>query len=261
MSMNINKLFLCFLVISVLASCGNPQKLTYFNGVNDKVTYGIEKTDEVKISPNDLLSITVSSLSEEGSAIFNPTKDATTRFTTITGVNTERSGYLVGPDGTITLPVLGNIQVAGLTKEQLRNKITKLILDQKLLVEPLVEIKFLNYEVTVIGEVGHPTVITVQNEKISLLKALGVAGDLTIFGKRDNVLLIREQGGERMTTHLDLTSPDFLKSPYYYLQPNDIVYVQPNKARAAQSSMWPQTVPIMMTALSVAIIILDRVLR
>ncbi|MCO5286628.1 MAG: polysaccharide biosynthesis/export family protein [Chitinophagaceae bacterium] len=259
--MKIVRLFLFSGVVMFLVSCGSTKNLTYFNGVNDKVNYGTEKTDEVVISPNDLLSIIISSLSAEASEIFNPNKDATTRLTTITGVNTERTGYLVGADGSIQLPVLGKVMAGGLTKSQLKEKITNTILEKKLLVEPLVEIRFLNYEVTVIGEVGRPTVITVQSEKISLLKALGVAGDLTIYGKRDNVLLIREHGGARSTVHLDLTSPDFLKSPYYYLEPNDIVYVQPNRARAAQASMWPQTVPVLMTALSVSIIILDRILR
>ena len=108
---------------------------------------------------------------------------------------------------------------------------------------------------------GRPTVITVPSEKISMLKALGLAGDLTIFGRRDNVLLIREENGQKVTRKIDLTSPDLLQSPYYYLEPNDVVYVQPNKARASQATMWPQLVPILLTGLSVVVIVLDRLLR
>ncbi len=153
------------------------------------------------------------------------------------------------------------MKAAGKTKEELKSEITKVLLDKKLLKDPLVEIRFLNYEVTVLGEVGSPTVITVPSEKISLLKAIGLAGDLTIYGRRDNVVLIREEQGTRTTRQIDLTSADFLNSPYYYLEPNDIIYVQPNKASAAQSGMWPQLIPILLTGLSVAVIVLDSVLR
>lgn len=242
-------------------SCTSTRKLTYFGGVENKTFYGADNTDEVLIAPNDILSIDISSLSPEATEIFNPDKTSQIRATTVTGASTVRGGYLVNPDGYIFLPVLGKTKAAGLTKEQLKNNITQTILDKKLLKDPLVEIRFLNYEVTVLGEVGNPTVITVPSEKISMLKAIGLAGDLTIYGKRENVLLIRDENGSRSTHHVDLTSPDFLSSPYYYLEPNDIVYVQPNRARAAQSSLWPQLVPIVLTSLSVAIIVLDRVLR
>lgn len=250
------------LLISIcIFSCTSSHKLVYFNDAKDNTFYGTSKTEQVLIAPNDILSINISSLNPEASAIFNPDKDATIRATTVTGVNTERGGYLVDPEGNIQIPVLGKIKAAGLNKDQLKNTITKKLLDQKLLKDPLVEIRFLNYEVTVLGEVGRPTVITVPSEKISMLKAIGLAGDLTIYGKRDNVLLIREENSNRVTRHIDLTSPDFLSSPYYYLEPNDIVYVQPNKARATQSTMWPQLVPILLTALSVSVIVLDRVFR
>ncbi len=221
----------------------------------------LQPVAEIRIVPNDILSIVISSLSPEASALFNP--DATTpiRATTITGINTEQGGYLVDPDGYIQLPVLGKIMAAGLTRDQLKEAITQPILEKKLLKDPLVEIRYLNYEVTVLGEVGKPTVITVPSEKISLLKAIGLAGDLTIHGKRNNILLIREENGSRITHRIDLTQPDFFSSPYYYLQPNDVVYVQPNKAKGAQATLWPQLVPILLTALSVTVIVLDRLFR
>lgn len=246
---------------ALLASCTSTRKLTYFNDVKDNTFRQSIKPEDIIIHPGDILSINISSLNQEASAIFNPDKETSTRTTTVTGASNERSGYLVNPAGEIQLPVLGKIKAEGLTKEQLKNYITKRLLDQKLLKDPLVEIRFLNYEVTVLGEVGRPTVITVPSEKISMLKAIGLAGDLTIYGKRDNVLLIREENGNRVTRHIDLSSPDFLNSPYYYLEPNDIVYVQPNKARATQATMWPQLVPILLTALSVTVIVLDRVFR
>ena len=117
-----------------------------------------------------------------------------------------------------------------------------------------VEIRFLNFEVTVIGEVAKPTVITVPSEKISLLKAIGLAGDLTIYGKRENVLLIREENGKKITRHIDLNSSNFFNSPYYYLEPNDVVYVQPNKAKVASAGRTQQLLPIILSGLSVVVV-------
>ena len=106
---------------------------------------------------------------------------------------------------------------------------------------------------------ARPTVITVPSEKISLLKALGLAGDLTIYGKRENVLLIREENGEKKTRHIDLNSSNFFNSPYYYLQPNDVVYVQPNKAKVASAGRTQQLLPIVLSSLSIFVVVLDRV--
>ncbi len=249
------------IILPFFLSCSNTRKLVYFNDVGNNTFSDVSKSNNMLIAPNDILSIAISSLNPEASAIFNPNKESVIKTTTVTGSNTERGGYLVDPEGNIQLPVLGKIKAAGLNKAQLKDNITKMLLNQKLLKDPLVEIRFLNYEVTVLGEVGRPTVITVPSEKISMLKALGLAGDLTIFGRRDNVLLIREENGQKVTRKIDLTSPDFLQSPYYYLEPNDVVYVQPNKARASQATMWPQLVPILLTGLSVVVIVLDRLLR
>ncbi len=259
--MEIGKSAFLLLLAVMVVSCTSTRKITYFDNIKDQTFYGASKPDEVLIAPNDILSINISSLNQDASAIFNQGQGSNTITTTVTGSQSQRGGYLVNPEGYIQLPVLGKLKASGLTKDQLKNAITKLLLDQKLLKDPLVEIRYLNYEVTILGEVGKPTVITVPNEKISMLKAIGLAGDLTIYGRRSNVLLIREEAGNRVTHHIDLTSADFLSSPYYYLEPNDIVYVEPNKARASQSSMWPQLVPILLTALSVAVIVLDRVLR
>lgn len=259
--MTLKQTVLLALTALVFCSCASSRKLVYFNEIKDTTFLGIRPVEEIRIVPNDILSISISSLSPEASALFNPDATMLTRATTITGANTERGGYLVDPEGFVQLPVLGKIKAAGLTKDQLKDAITQPILEKKLLKDPLVEIRFLNYEVTVLGEVGKPTVITVPSEKISLLKAIGLAGDLTIHGKRNNILLIREEDGNRITHRVDLTQPDFLTSPYYYLQPNDVVYVQPNKAKGAQATLWPQLVPILLTALSVTVIVLDRMFR
>ena len=255
-----------FLLISIVAvfifsSCTSTRKTAYFYNVQDTTFYSVGGNQQVPIQPNNILSVSVSSLNAEASAPFNPPIYAVNRSTTVAGNQTETGGYLVGAEGTIQLPVLGAIKAAGLTKEQLKDYITKLILQKKLLVDPIVEIRFLNFEVTVLGEVARPTVITVPSEKISLLKAIGLAGDLTIYGQRENVLLIREENGAKKTRHIDLNSPNFFNSPYYYLQPNDVVYVEPNKAKIASASRTTQYLPVILSGLSVVVIILDRLLR
>ena len=239
-------------------SCTSTGKITYFYNVKDTTFLQRAPENQTTIQQNDILGISISSLNAEASAIFNPV-NTNIRSTTVTGTNTEAGGYLVSSDGTIQLPVLGKIKAAGLTKKELKDNITDLILSKKLLVDPLVEIRFLNFEVTVIGEVAKPTVITVPSEKISLLKALGLAGDLTIYGKRDNVLLIREEKGKTKTVHIDLNSSNFFTSPYYYLHPNDVVYVEPNKARAASATRSAQLLPLALSIISIIVIVLDRV--
>jgi polysaccharide export outer membrane protein len=252
----------CIIFIAILfSSCANTKKIVYFNNVPDKTFTSGDTEKQIPIRPNDILSIVISSANAEASVPFNLQNNFISRATTVTGSSVESGGYLVNTDGNIELPVLGQVKAAGFTKEQLRENITNLILSKKLLIDPIVNIRFLNYEVTVLGEVNHPTVIPVPNEKISLLKAIGLAGDLTIYGKRDNVLLIREENGKKITRHIDLNSSDFFNSPYYYLQPNDVIYVEPNKQKAAMAVRNPNVLPIILSSLSLVFIILDRLLR
>jgi polysaccharide export outer membrane protein len=215
--------------------------------------------NDVHIQKNDILSISISSLNADASAIFNSTNNFVISSSTVAGTNTQSTGYLVNADGNIQLPILGNVKAAGLTKQQLKDNITQTIIDKKLLIDPIVNIRHLNYEVTVIGEVGHPTVITVPSEKISLLKALGLAGDITIYGRKDNVLLIRETDGKKKVVRLDLNSQNFIMSPYYYLLPNDVVYVESNKNKVASVDRGHQLLPALIYGLSVvAVVIVDR---
>ena len=181
-------------------SCISSRKTVYFYNVKDTTFLQRDPESQTPIHENDILSISISSLNAEASAIFNNPNDQCNQGDYhLPAQLHESSGYLVNTDGNIQFPVLGNIKAAGLTKNQLKENITNAILSKKLLKDPIVDIRYLNFEVTVIGEVAHPTVITVPSEKISLIKAIGFAGDLTIYGKRDNVLLIREEDGKRKT--------------------------------------------------------------
>lgn len=245
--------------ILTLTSCDSSKKITYFNNVKDTTFYSSTTEKQTPFEPNDIISVTISSFNAEASAPFNMQNINVSRSTTVTGSSNESGGYLINSDGTIDLPILGPVKAAGFTKDQLKDNITNLILTKKLLINPIVDIRYLNYEVTVLGEVAKPTVITVPNEKISLLKAIGLAGDLTIYGKRENVLLIRQGNGKKITRHIDLNSSDFFNSPYYYLQPNDIVYVEPNKQKAAIARRNPNILPITLSAISlISIFIIYR---
>lgn len=245
----------------IFASCNTPSKIAYFDKVKDATYKSSLPVVESPLQKNDILTITISSLNAEASAIFNPPSNKVERLAGSSGGDVLGGGYLIDADGNIQIPMLGTIQAAGLTKTELRNRITDLIMEKKLLIDPVVDIRHLNYEVTVLGEVTKPTVITVPSEKISLVKALGLAGDLTIYGKRDNVLLIREEAGQRMVRHINLNSPDFLNSPYYYLQPNDVIYVEPNRAKIAGASRSQQVVPILLSSLSIIVVIITALIK
>ncbi len=256
------RIIVSFILVSVFAcSCVSTQNIAYMSNIKDASFKSSLGMVEAPIQSNDILSIYISSLDAEASAIFNANNTFVSRSTTATGASTQSAGYLVNVDGNIQLPILGNIKAAGLTKTELKQFITKTLLSKKLLIDPVVDIRYLNFEVTVLGEVAKPTVITVPSERISLVKALGLAGDLTIYGKRTNVLLIREQDGKRITHHIDLNASDFIISPFYYLQPNDVVYVEPNRAKIASAGRTQQLLPIILSGLTAVIIVLDRVIK
>lgn len=253
-------LFILLLSVFSFASCVDTKKATYFNNAVDTTYMQATANSENIIQKNDILSISITSLNADASAIFNTTNNFVINSSTATGGSSQStSGYLVDREGFVQLPLLGNIRAANLTKSELKESITKTIIDKKLLVDPIVNIRHLNFEVTVIGEVGHPTVITVPNERISLMKAVGLAGDITPYGRKENVLLIREAAGKKTVTRIDLNSSSFFNSPYYYLQPNDIVYVESNKNKLASVNRGHQLLPSLIYGLSVVgVIIIDR---
>jgi polysaccharide biosynthesis/export protein len=252
------------LVISCLyflSSCIDAKKAVYFNNIRDTTFRGVGANLQQIVQKNDLLSISVSSLNPEATIIFNTPNIPTVTSGSASGGSTQMTGYLVSEEGTILFPLLGTISVAGLTKKAISDTITNRILRRRMLIDPIVNVRFLNFRVTVLGEVARPTVVSVPNEKISVLEALGMAGDLTIYAKRDNVLLIREEDGNKTVKRIDLNSSNILASPYYYLKTNDVIYAEPNKARVASSERSQQLIPIVLSGLSFLVIIIDRLLR
>ena len=211
--------------IALLSSCKTTNQITYFQDINSYSPELLQEKNidyEAKICKDDQLSIFVSSVDPNAVAAFNlpltsylaaGEKDVVTTPTVQT--------YLVDSKGDINFPILGRIQVTGMSRSELANYLqTKISAYAK---SPLVTVQILNFKISVLGQVN--------NERISILDAIGMAGDLTIYGERKNILLIRDNNGKKEFHRFDLTATDLLESPYFYLQQNDIVYVEPNKAR------------------------------
>jgi polysaccharide export outer membrane protein len=243
--------YLIMAMTLICGSCVNTRKTTYFNDLGDAYLQGPGPEIAV-IRKNDLLSISVSSTNAEASKLFNDPNLSSTTTSTATGTTQQMVGYLINEDGNFKFPELGWVKAEGLTIKQLSDSITEQLKARELLIDPIVTIRFLNFRVTVLGEVNHPTVITVPNERISILEALGLAGDLTIYGKRDNVLLIREQKGGKLIKRIDLNSKNILSSAFFYLQSNDVLYVEANRNKVASVSNGRMLIPVIFSALSLA---------
>ena len=244
-----------------LVSCSVSKDTVYFKDQKDAVLKSNNLSTKNIIQPNDILSIAVTSLNNASTEVFNKPNNSFVSTSSVTGANLQSPGYLVNDEGTIQFPVLGSMKITGLTTNELRVKITKELLDRKLLVDPIVIVRQLNFKVSVLGEVSRPSVVNVPNEKISLLEALGLAGDITIYGRKDNVMIIREEDGVKKIKRLNLNSSEIFGSEYYYLKSNDIVYVEANKAKVASSTRSSTLIPIVLSALSFGAIIIDRIAK
>lgn len=249
--------FLILLLLPFIFSCGISREMAYFEEVSDSEVFSKLNVPAHVVQEDDILDVTINSINDEASAMFNSQRTEAQR-TTSTGDVLAPTGYQVNNAGEIEILLLGNIQVAGLTTKQVQEKIQNLLIESQLLLNPVVKVRLMNFKVTVLGEVNRPTVVTVPEEKITLLEALGVAGDLTMYGKRRNVLLIREEGGKRVTYRINLNSKELFSSPFYYLKSNDVLYVEPTNTKVASSTLFYQILPTIISGLSIAIIVFDR---
>ncbi|WP_324721848.1 polysaccharide biosynthesis/export family protein [Salinimicrobium sp. HB62] len=230
-----NFLILAALSLLLTTSCVSRKKIAYFQDLPQLQAEVDLAKSNLEIQPNDLLTITVSAANLEAVQPFNLPVTSAPRIGDM-GVqgNMQLQSYLIDSDGNIEFPVLGTVHVAGLTRQELIEKLKTEI--SEYVHNPIVNIKIVNFQITILGEVSRPGTFTVPDERISLPKALGLAGDLTIYGQRDNVLVMRETGGKTTYKYIDLTGSDFINSPYYYLQQNDVIYVEPNKAQRQGAS-------------------------
>ena len=222
-----------------LASCSpNTWKnINYLQDVQADTTMQMITNEGIIIQPQDQLSIIVSSGNPTMSALFNKTV-ATYYQGTEMGMTTNRlTGYVVDNDGFINFPQLGKIEVAGLNRWELQSLIEDKLSSEGLLRDANVTVEFLNFKISVLGEVASPGTYTVAGDKITVFQALALARDLTIDGQRGNIKVIREKNGRRDIFNLDPRSSDIFNSPAYYLQQNDVIYVTPNSKRAGQSTI------------------------
>ena len=224
--------------VAFLTSCGSAKDVAYFQNKAVDQPEQIDKHAGILIQPKDMLSIVVSCRNPELVVMFNlPVVSYQAGSEVPLGGASQRiMAYVVNNEGDIDFPVLGKLHVAGMTRWELAEMIKNRLINDGLLSDAVVTVEFLNFKVSVLGEVNSPGTYTVEGDKVTVLQALSLARDLTIFGRRDNVSVIRELDGKRVIYQIDLTNVDLFKSPAYYLQQNDVVYVEPSKVKARQST-------------------------
>lgn len=234
--------FVIFSLVAVLDSCSSYKRVAYFQNIDDVDLSQSRGLYDAKIMPKDMLAIMVNTTDPDASRPFNLGAGGSDGAS-VQASSSSSQGYLVDNNGNINFPIIGNVHVAGLTKNQCQDMIREKLLPYMSEKEnPVVTVRMSSFRVTVMGEVANPGVIPVTSEKMSVLEALAQAGDLTIHGKRDNVMLIREdETGQKSSCRINLNDANFINSPYYYLQQNDILYVQPNKVKANNSSIGAST--------------------
>mgnify|MGYP004551675265 FL=1 len=244
---NMKKLLIPFVLMTIvllLDACSSAKQVAYFQNIDSTSLTASKGLYDARIMPKDLLTITVVTSDPSTSKPFNLSIQNTLgtdgRLGSTTGSLLQ---YLVNNDGDIDFPVVGTVHVAGLTKDQcedlIKSKVKPYLAESE---NPVVTVSMSSYRVTVAGEVTSPKVVPVSTEKMSVLEALAQAGDLTIYGRRDNVLLIRENAdGQKEVHRLNLNDANIINSPYYYVQQNDYIYVEPNKTKASGASIGPST--------------------
>ena len=240
----IRKIFYSLTAVLVLASCGSQKDVPYFQNSESVDLSKSQYLYDARIMPKDQLTITVSTLDDQAAVPFNmtvPTPMTVNQRSSYSQAMLQT--YLVDNAGFINFPVIGQLKVGGLTKSEAEKMIEDKIRPYMAAEEnPIVTVRMTGYQISVIGEVARPGTFTVSREKISILEALAQAGDLTIYGQRKNVQLIREDAtGKKSIYVFDLTDADIINSPYFYLQQNDVVYVTPNKVKAQNSSVGSMT--------------------
>ena len=226
---------LCFLCV-LLVSCNTSKEIVYFQDIVVNQPEAIIGARDITVQPKDQIS----SKDPQLAALFNLTRvqyRAGSSDLRSGNINGEISGYTLDDKGNIDFPVVGTLHIAGMTKSQIATLVKKRLMEENLVNDPVVTVEFMNLYFSVLGEVKTPGKYAITKDQITLLEAISMAGDLSIYGKRDAIFVIREENGERVTHWVDIRSKDLFNSPVYYLKQNDVVYVQPNKVRAGQSTI------------------------
>ena len=238
-----------------MASCTSFKKVAYLQNSSALDTTIVSELYDARIQPKDMLTITVNSEKPEVAAPFNLVVQSPLSVSGNRSMTSQPAlqVYLVDNDGCIEFPTLGKLKIGGMTKGEVETLIKDRI-RENFTTDPIVNVRMANYKISVLGEVARPSSYTISNEKVNILEALALAGDLTIYGKRDGVKLIREAAdGTKKIVPINLNDANIIYSPYYYMQQNDILYVEPNKAKSRNSdvstmtSMWLSATSLLIT--------------
>ncbi|WDF68985.1 polysaccharide export protein [Sphingobacterium oryzagri] len=249
-------LWCALIILFFLNSCA-VKNIPYFQDLpvdSARVVKETARFTEPVIQFDDILSVTIQTIDPATAAVANQAvSESAANGLTVQQI----TGFLVDKNGSIQIPMIGSVQVAGLTTYQARERILEQA--RQFYKEPTVHVRFANYKITVLGEVTRPAAYTVPNEKVTILDAIGMAGDLTIYGKRENVLLIREQNGKKELVRLNLNDSKLFQSPYYYLKQNDVLYIEPGESKSAsRNAARTQTYALITSAASLITIVLAR---
>ena len=252
---------LFLLAVATMCSCNLQKKIVYFQDAEQHEIIQMAENYEVRIKPNDRLKIIVTSKNSELASPFNSSVSYNALAPADKPISSAANGDIsvqtrtVRPDGTLEMPIIGAIDCKGKTRAELANEIARMIRDGKYISDPTVNVQFADMKITVMGEVVRPGQFDIVRDEITILDALALAGDMTIYGERDEVAVIRKVDGKTVINYLDLRHKATFESPFYHLQPNDVVYVKPNRYKAANAeinqnrSFW---ISIVSTLVSVA---------
>lgn len=262
------RLFVSAIPLFTLMSCSTPKNVTYFRDIPDTVLRrSIDQapyyTPEIQV--DDILQVTIQTLDPASTAMLNQTNTASWPVTGTSGTqpagNTAASnvsGFLVDKDGYVVLPLIGKVLVKGKTTDKVRDDIR--VKAAEYYKDPVVNVRFANFKITVLGEVTRPSTYIVPNEKVTLLDAIGMAGDLTIYGKRENVMLIRDAGAKKEFIRFNLNDSKIFTSPYFYLRQGDVVYVEPDKNKvSATDTNSVKRIAIITSVLTLLVVVISRI--
>ena len=258
----LKKVIFGLLVASVLSGCASTKTITYFQPYSPNLDEGVRNIRNVytpTIKPGDILAITVNGLSSDDRELFNQPY-MTSQYSQSGYVTLQPfRGFKVDQSGFIDYPQIGKQKVEGQTTIEVENSLTEQL--KEYFVSPIVSVNIANFVISVLGEVGRPAQYVISNNMITLPQALALAGDLTIFGKRDNILIIREEEGKRHFARIDLTDRSMFESPFYYLHAGDVVYVEPRKGRLTSTDRTYQLAPVIISSLSFLMLLINSIIR
>ncbi|QJW91178.1 polysaccharide export protein [Spirosoma taeanense] len=238
---------------------GKKDAISYFQSTEADSVLAADSIPVFRIQPGTELNIQVTTMNEEADALYNPRIVTVPLNSSFNPDTRQPAGYLVDAKGFINFPIVGRVKLLNLTTQEAADTLINRL--SKQVNNPFVTVRVVNFQVTVLGEVGRPGVLNVSREKVTLPEAISLSGDLTIFGKRENVLVVRQQNGKREFGRVDLKDRSVFRSPYYYLQPNDMVYVEPKNSKKAQAGRVFPFLPTIFSGASLLVTIGVLVLR